>query len=72
LAKSYLANQLVWAMVELKKSELNFLNDLNFNLIQTCLIGYRNKIVQNAYGFSYNTIELICNETRRVYDVQEL
>lgn len=59
-------------MVELRKNELSSLNDLNYYLIQTCLIGYRYKIVQNAYGFSQNVLELICDEVRHFYNADEI
>lgn len=36
------------------------------------MLGYRYKIIQNAYGFSYNDLDSICDEIRHVYSNKDI
>ncbi|CAD8128042.1 unnamed protein product [Paramecium sonneborni] len=72
LAKAELAFNLQQCLSEQLQAQFQFFNVYHFELIQTCIIGYRYKILMNAFGFCFNCLDVICEEMRKIYDNQAL
>ncbi|CAD8127247.1 unnamed protein product [Paramecium sonneborni] len=72
LAKAELSFNLQQSLLEQLKSQFPYFNVYHFELIQTCIIGYRYKILMNAFGFCFNYLDGICEEMRKIYDNQAL
>ncbi|CAD8193921.1 unnamed protein product [Paramecium octaurelia] len=72
LAKAELSFNLSQALQEQLLTQFPYFNVYHFELLQTCIIGYRYKILMNAFGFCFNCLDVICEEMRKMYDNQAL